>query len=106
MASSTFKNTNSGADKQDGVEYENFETPDRCGKRKETCTPCEESPEAKKVKRLLCQDQMSGTITPGQSRAVTGAFATTARRCFHVLQNQELPISRSTCSSAESTRRT
>ncbi|KAF3577935.1 hypothetical protein DY000_02033876 [Brassica cretica] len=52
MASSTFKNTNSGADKKDGVEYENFETPDRCGKRKETCTPCEESPEAKKVNTL------------------------------------------------------
>ena len=53
MASSTFKNTNSGADKQDEVEYENFETPDRCGKRKDTCTPCKESPEAKKVKKVV-----------------------------------------------------
>ena len=58
------------------------------------------------LRKLLCQCLMFGTTTAEQSRAVTGAFATTTKRCFHVQPNQELPIFRSTCSSAKSNRRT
>lgn len=53
--------------------------------------------------KLLCRGLVCGNTTREQRRAVTSAFVTTAKSFSHARQSQELPISRSTCKSAEST---
>ncbi|KAF8049718.1 hypothetical protein N665_2139s0006 [Sinapis alba] len=80
MDSSSSKNPQkSRADKEDEVQYVDYQTTDRHGKRKEADTPYGESSQQRRCQKLLCQGLVCGSITPEQRRVMTSAFFTTAK---------------------------